>query len=64
VAEIYFLGVAAGSHRLVPSAVFRSSEHFHDFMTKALARVPGIRSTSTLNVTRIATRAYRVLGPR
>jgi Lrp/AsnC family transcriptional regulator, regulator for asnA, asnC and gidA len=61
--EVYFLGVCAGSHRLVASAVFRSNEHFHEFMTRRLARVPGIRSTSTLNVTKIVKRQYEALGP-
>ncbi len=61
--EAYFLGVCAGSHRLVAAAVFRSNEHFHEFMTTRLARVPGIRRTSTLNVTRIVKRAYGALGP-
>lgn len=61
--EAYFLGVCAGSQRLVAAAVFRSNEHFHEFMTTRLARVPGIRSTSTLNVTRIVKREYGALGP-
>ncbi len=61
--EVFFLGVCAGSHRLVAATVFRSTEHFHEFMTTRLARVPGIRSTSTLNVTRIVKRQYEALGP-
>jgi Lrp/AsnC family transcriptional regulator for asnA, asnC and gidA len=61
--EAYFLGVCAGSQRLVAAAVFRSNEHFHEFMTTRLARVPGIRRTSTLNVTKIVKRQYGALGP-
>jgi Lrp/AsnC family transcriptional regulator, regulator for asnA, asnC and gidA len=61
--EAYFLGVCAGSQRLVAAAVFRSNEHFHEFMTARLARVPGIRGTSTLNVTRIVKREYGALDP-
>ena len=61
--EASFLGVGAGGQRPLAAAVFRSNEHFHEFMPMRLAQVPGIRSTSTLNVTSIVTREYGALGP-
>jgi Lrp/AsnC family transcriptional regulator, regulator for asnA, asnC and gidA len=54
--EIFFLGICTGSYDIVAAAVFRSNEHMHEFMTKRLARIPGIQRTVTASITRIVKR--------
>lgn len=56
--EIFFLGTCTGAFDIFATACFRSVEHMHEFMTKRLARVPGIRRVSTSNVTRVGKRNY------
>jgi Lrp/AsnC family transcriptional regulator for asnA, asnC and gidA len=54
--EIFFLGICTGSYDIIATAVFQSNEHMHEFMTKRLARVPGIQRTVTASITRIVKR--------
>jgi Lrp/AsnC family transcriptional regulator for asnA, asnC and gidA len=56
--EIFFLGTCTGAFDIFASACFRSLEHLHEFMTKRLARVPGIQRVSTSSVTRVMKRDY------
>jgi Lrp/AsnC family transcriptional regulator, regulator for asnA, asnC and gidA len=56
--EVFFLGTCIGEFNLFVSACFRSLEHMHEFMTKRLARVPGVRRISTSHVTRVVKRDY------
>ncbi|MBI1733759.1 MAG: Lrp/AsnC family transcriptional regulator [Candidatus Rokubacteria bacterium] len=70
--EIFFLGISTGRFGIFAVACFRSTDHFHEFMTERLARVPGIHRAVTSNITRIVKRehAFPVLptapanGPR
>jgi Lrp/AsnC family transcriptional regulator, regulator for asnA, asnC and gidA len=63
--EIFFLGICTGSYDIIAAAVFCSNEHMHEFMTKRLARVPGIQRTVTASITRIVKResTHPVVGP-
>jgi Lrp/AsnC family transcriptional regulator, regulator for asnA, asnC and gidA len=57
--EIFFLGVTTGNCDLVATALFRSNEHFDDFLTRELAAVKGIIQTSTFQVVRLVKRQFR-----
>ena len=56
--EISFLGICLGGYDIFASAVFRSNEHMHAFLTKRLAGVAGIERASTTSLTRIVKRAH------
>jgi DNA-binding Lrp family transcriptional regulator len=48
--ELYFVGVTTGSHDVFAAGVFRSNQELLDFITRGLARIPGIVYTSTSNI--------------
>jgi len=56
--EISFLGICLGGYDIFASAVFRSNDHMHAFLTKKLAGVAGIERASTTSLTRIIKRAH------
>jgi Lrp/AsnC family transcriptional regulator, regulator for asnA, asnC and gidA len=56
--EIFFLGLSTGRSGIFAGCCFRSNDHFHEFMTKYLARIPGIESISTEIITRILKREH------
>lgn len=56
--EIFFLGISTGSFDVFASALFRSSEHMYEFMTRRLTRVPGIQRTVTSSIVRILKREF------
>jgi Lrp/AsnC family transcriptional regulator for asnA, asnC and gidA len=59
--EVFFLGTCTGHVDILAAAVFRDNDHLHEFMTKRLARVPGIRRTVTLHITQTVKRHYSFL---
>lgn len=56
--EIFFLGICTGSHEIFSTALFRSNDHLHHFITTRLSKVSGIQRTSIGTFTRIVKRAY------
>lgn len=56
--EIFFLGLSTGRSGIFAGCCFRSNDHFHEFMTKDLARIAGIQSISTTTITRILKREH------
>ena len=56
--EIFFLGICTGRSDIFATACFRSNEHFHEFMTKRLARIAGIERASTSSITMILKREH------
>jgi DNA-binding Lrp family transcriptional regulator len=56
--EIFFLGLCTGSSDIFAGCCFRSNDHFHEFMSKHLARIPGIQGISTSSITRILKREH------
>jgi Lrp/AsnC family transcriptional regulator for asnA, asnC and gidA len=56
--EIFFLGLSTGRSALFAGCCFRSNVHFHEFITKDLARIAGIQSISTTIITRILKREH------
>lgn len=56
--EIFFLGISTGGFDIFAAALFRSSEHMYEFMTRRLTRVPGIQRTSTSHIIRILKREF------
>lgn len=61
--EIFFLGTCMGGCDIIAAACFRSAEHIHEFMTRRLARIPGIQRTVTSSLTRIVKRDYTFTIP-
>lgn len=59
--ELYFVGVTTGSHDVFAAGVFRSNQELLDFITRGLARVPGVIYTSTSNILELNKRmAFRL----
>jgi Lrp/AsnC family transcriptional regulator for asnA, asnC and gidA len=56
--EIFFMGISTGRFGIFAVGCFRSADHFHEFMTQRLARVPGVRNAVTSNITRIVKREH------
>jgi Lrp/AsnC family transcriptional regulator for asnA, asnC and gidA len=56
--EIFFLGLCTGRSDIFAAGCFRSNDHFHEFMTKHLARIPGIQAISTSTITKIVKREH------
>ena len=56
--EIFFIGICTGTYDIFVSALFRSSEHMQEFMTKRVAQIKGIQRTSTTTVTQVVKRSY------
>ncbi len=56
--EIFFLGLSTGRSGIFAGCCFRSNIHFHEFITKDLAKIPGIESISTTIITRILKREH------
>jgi Lrp/AsnC family transcriptional regulator for asnA, asnC and gidA len=56
--EIFFLGLCTGRSGIFAGCCFRSNKHFHEFMTKRLARIEGIESISTTIITQILKREH------
>lgn len=56
--EIFFMGISTGRFGIFAVGCFRSTEHFHEFMTQRLARVPGVHNAVTSNITRIVKREH------
>ncbi|MFB3816767.1 MAG: Lrp/AsnC family transcriptional regulator [Candidatus Methylomirabilales bacterium] len=56
--EIFFLGLCTGRANIFAGCCFRSNDHFFEFMTKELGRIPGIQGIATSNVTKILKREH------
>jgi Lrp/AsnC family transcriptional regulator for asnA, asnC and gidA len=56
--EIFFLGLCTGRSHIFAGCCFRSNDHLYEFMTKHLARIPGIQGISTSSVTKILKREH------
>ena len=56
--EIFFLGLCTGRSSIFAAGCFRSNAHFHEFMTKRLARIPGVRDILASSITKIVMRAH------
>lgn len=56
--EIFFLGLCTGRSNIFAGCCFRSNDHLYEFMTKHLARIPGIQGIATSNVTKILKREH------
>jgi Lrp/AsnC family transcriptional regulator for asnA, asnC and gidA len=56
--EIFFLGTCTGAYDLFVTACFRSLQHMHEFITRRLTQIPGIRGVSTSHVMRVVKRDY------
>ncbi len=56
--ETFFVGICTGVYDILVGALFRSSEHMYEMITKRLAQIPGIIRTVTSNVIRIVKREY------
>lgn len=56
--EVTILGYMSGEHDLLIAAIFRSYDHYLSFFLERVARISGIRSTSTSFVLRLIKRSY------
>jgi Lrp/AsnC family transcriptional regulator for asnA, asnC and gidA len=59
--EVFFVGTCTGHVDILAAAVFRDHDHLHEFMTRRLGRVSGIRRTHTLHITQTVKRHYSFL---
>jgi Lrp/AsnC family transcriptional regulator for asnA, asnC and gidA len=62
--EVYFVGLTTGGYDILAGAVFRSNDELLEFMTGALARIPGIIRTSTSSVLQVVKRSLTFGLPR
>jgi Lrp/AsnC family transcriptional regulator, regulator for asnA, asnC and gidA len=62
--EVFFIGVTTGAFDIFFTAVFRSNDELYHFISRELAKIPGIRHTATSSILRLAKRtfAYGVPG--
>jgi Lrp/AsnC family transcriptional regulator for asnA, asnC and gidA len=62
--EVFFIGVTTGAFDIFFTAVFRTNDDLYHFISRKLARIPGIRHTATSSILRLAKRtfAYGVPG--
>lgn len=54
--ETFFVGMTTGTTDVYATAVFRDNEHLHEFKTKRLARIHGIRTVRTSTIMRVVKR--------
>lgn len=57
--EVVFEGISTGKADIFVSCVFRSTQHMDQFLTRTLASIKGIRSTSSSVLLRIVRRQHR-----
>ena len=57
--EVRWVGVTTGSQEFIVEAFFRSTRHFHDFLVKRIARIPGVTRTQTSTVLNLLKNVYR-----
>ena len=57
--EVRWVGVTTGPQEFMVEAFFHSTQHFHDFLVKKLARVPGVIRTQTSTVLSLLKNVYR-----
>ncbi len=58
-AEVRWVGATAGPQDFILEAFFHSTPHLHDFLTKTLAKIPGVLRTQTSTVLHLQKNAYR-----
>lgn len=56
--EVRFVGCVTGNYNIHFVALFRSGEEFHEFLSKKLAALPGIRKVETAHVVKVHKRTY------
>jgi DNA-binding Lrp family transcriptional regulator len=59
--EIPFAAATTGPTNLLASALFRDTQHLYDYLTGALARLPGVRSVETAPIIRTLKRTGSLL---
>ncbi len=57
--EVRWVGVTAGPQDFILEAFFHSTQHFHDFLVKKIAGIPGVMRTHTSTVLQLMKNAYR-----
>lgn len=57
--EVRWVVITTGPQEFVLEAFFRSTQHFHDFLVKRLAQIPGITRTQTSTVLTLLKNIYR-----
>lgn len=57
--EVRWVGMTTGPYDYVIEAFFHSTRHFHDFLTKVIAHIPGVKRTESLTVLSLLKDIYR-----
>jgi Lrp/AsnC family transcriptional regulator for asnA, asnC and gidA len=57
--EVRWLGMTTGAQDFMLEAYFRSTAHFHDFLVRKLAKIPGIIRSRTSTVLSLEKNIYR-----
>ena len=61
--ELSYVYVTSGPFDIVSVAFFESDSELHDFLTRKVARLPGILRTETFHIMRTLRRATRLGAP-
>jgi Lrp/AsnC family transcriptional regulator for asnA, asnC and gidA len=61
--QVTYVAISTGDQDIVLQAIFKNSDEVHDFVTRRLHQVPGIRRTRTVLVPRILKDTYQWLPP-
>jgi len=57
--EVRWVGMTTGPYEYVVEAFFHSTRHFHHFLTKVIAHIPGVKRTESLTVLSLLKDIYR-----
>jgi DNA-binding Lrp family transcriptional regulator len=61
--QVSYLAISTGDQDISLQAIFKDSEEMHEFITRQLHHVPGIRRTRTVLIPRILKDTYQWLPP-
>ncbi len=61
--EVHFVGVVTGAFDVAAGASFRSNEHLHEFLSKKLGSIRGIRRTVTSIFLKVVKRSFKYVVP-
>ncbi len=61
--EVHFVGVVTGAFDVAAGASFRSNEHLHEFLSKKLGSIRGVRRTVTSIFLKVVKRSFKYVVP-
>lgn len=61
--QVSYLAISTGDQDISLQAIFRDSDEMHEFITRQLHQIPGLRHTRTVLIPRILKDTYQWLPP-